>query len=182
MGVAVVWATCRNPNCLHSTPIAFDAIGLGPQTPFPEIEWFRRLICSACGMRGVSITPDWRPNAPQCLAVISSGTFIFGKPPEHRCAWLERLYLSRQPAGHHPPTVTVLSALSIAARGQRCVGKALRTRPLLPARAFRANGLFAILLIDDTRKGSEETLCRFCSGWIEKSTSKPPQGVESGRR
>jgi hypothetical protein len=35
--VAGAWVTCRNPGCLRSTPVTFEAIGVAPETPFPAI-------------------------------------------------------------------------------------------------------------------------------------------------
>ncbi len=40
--------------------VAFDAIDLADQTPFPEIGRARRFRCSACGERDFAIAPEWR--------------------------------------------------------------------------------------------------------------------------
>ena len=51
-GFAGAWVTCRNPLCLRSRPIGFEALGLAPETPFPAIAKARRLLCAAwdCGV------------------------------------------------------------------------------------------------------------------------------------
>ena len=55
-GVAGVWVTCCNPVCLRSTPIAFAAIGLAPETAFPAIAGARRFVCAACGSRRADVS------------------------------------------------------------------------------------------------------------------------------
>ena len=63
-GVAGAWVTCCNPVCLRSTPVAFAAIGaaigLPPDTPFPNIARVRRFVCAACGSKRADVSPDWR--------------------------------------------------------------------------------------------------------------------------
>ena len=59
-GVPGIWSTCCNPMCLRSTPLAFAAIGLTPETPFPVIAGTRRFVCAACGSRRAKMSPDWR--------------------------------------------------------------------------------------------------------------------------
>jgi C4-type Zn-finger protein len=59
-GVAGAWVTCRNPVCLRSTPLSFKAIGLAPETPFPNIARVKRFVCAACGSRRIDVSPDWR--------------------------------------------------------------------------------------------------------------------------
>jgi hypothetical protein len=54
-GVTGVWVTCCNPVCLRSTPIAFAAIGLAPETAFPAIAGARRFMCAACGSGRVDV-------------------------------------------------------------------------------------------------------------------------------
>src|SRR5208283_5569794 len=57
-GVNGAWVTCRNPVCLRSTPVSFEAIRLVPETPFLAAAEARRFVCSACGSRRVDATPD----------------------------------------------------------------------------------------------------------------------------
>jgi len=59
-GVASAWVTCSNPVCLRSTPLSFKAIGLAPETPFPNIARVKRFVCAACGSRRIDVSPDWR--------------------------------------------------------------------------------------------------------------------------
>ena len=59
-GVAGAWVTCRNPVCLRSTPVSFKAIGLAPETPFPNIARVKRFVCAGCGSRRIDVSPDWR--------------------------------------------------------------------------------------------------------------------------
>ncbi len=40
--------------------IAFAAIGLAPETPFPAIAGARRFVCVACGSRRADVSPDLR--------------------------------------------------------------------------------------------------------------------------
>jgi len=40
--------TCRNAARLRSTPLSFKAIGLAPETPFPNIARVKRFVCAAC--------------------------------------------------------------------------------------------------------------------------------------
>ena len=54
-GVAGV--TCCNPVCLRPTPIAFAAIGLAPETPFPAIAGARRFVYAARGSRSAAAGP-----------------------------------------------------------------------------------------------------------------------------
>jgi hypothetical protein len=58
--VAGVWVTCCNPVCPRSTPVAFAAIALAPETPFPAIAGARRFLFVACGSRRADVSPDWR--------------------------------------------------------------------------------------------------------------------------
>jgi hypothetical protein len=40
--------------------VAFDAIGLPDETPFPDIGRARRFRCMACGSGDSVVVPDWR--------------------------------------------------------------------------------------------------------------------------
>ena len=57
-GLTGVCPVCRA--CQHSGAVAFDAIGLPDETPFPDICLARRFRCSACGARDFAIVPDWQ--------------------------------------------------------------------------------------------------------------------------
>jgi hypothetical protein len=46
--------------CQHSGTVAFDAINLPEEAPFPEIGRARRFRCTACGSRDYAVVPDWR--------------------------------------------------------------------------------------------------------------------------
>ena len=56
-GVSGVSTFCRS--CGHSGAVAFDALRLPDQMPFPMIASARRFRCSACGARNFGMMPDW---------------------------------------------------------------------------------------------------------------------------
>ena len=60
MGVEGVFAVCGNADCRHSAPISFDVLGVQDDVFFPEIIRRRKFVCSQCGGRVASLTPDWR--------------------------------------------------------------------------------------------------------------------------
>jgi len=57
-GLTGVLPVCRA--CHHSGAVAFDAIGLPDDTPFPRIAGARRFRCSGCGARDYAVVPGWR--------------------------------------------------------------------------------------------------------------------------
>ena len=59
-GLTGVWVTCLHPDCRRSVALEWDRLGLPDDTPFLEIGARRRFVCSGCGSREVSVTPDWR--------------------------------------------------------------------------------------------------------------------------
>ena len=60
IGLTGVLLLCRD--CKHSGAVAFDALRLPDDTPFPLIVVLRapRFRCSQCGSRDCAVTPDWR--------------------------------------------------------------------------------------------------------------------------
>ncbi len=58
-GVTGMRVYCRTGYCVRSARLAFEAIALPADLPFPAIERSGRLVCSACGGRIVSTMPDW---------------------------------------------------------------------------------------------------------------------------
>jgi len=60
-GVTGFRVACVGGHCRRSAVVTFEAMGLGPDTPFPAIERSGRLVCSACGGRRVAVMPDWLP-------------------------------------------------------------------------------------------------------------------------
>jgi hypothetical protein len=60
LGLAGVWVTCTRDRCHRDVALGFDQLGLPDDLPFPEIGARRRFVCSACGSKAVSVTPDWR--------------------------------------------------------------------------------------------------------------------------
>ncbi len=58
MGLTGVLPLCRD--CKHSGAVAFDALHLPDDTPFPLILRARRFRCEHCGSRDCQVTPDWR--------------------------------------------------------------------------------------------------------------------------
>jgi hypothetical protein len=60
MGLAGVWVSCTRAGCQRSVAPGFDQLGLPDDLLFPEIPARRRFICSGCGAKTVSVTPDWR--------------------------------------------------------------------------------------------------------------------------
>ena len=37
--------------------MSFKAIGLAPETPFPNIARVKRFVCAACGFRRIDVSP-----------------------------------------------------------------------------------------------------------------------------
>lgn len=58
LGVTGVLPLCRD--CKHGGAVAFDALGLPDDTPFPQVLGLRRFRCQNCGSRDCHVTPDWR--------------------------------------------------------------------------------------------------------------------------
>jgi hypothetical protein len=57
-GLTSVCPVCRA--CQHSGAVAFDALRLPDETPFPDIGRARRFRCSACGARDCAVAPNWQ--------------------------------------------------------------------------------------------------------------------------
>lgn len=60
-GIQTFRVSCVGGNCVRSAIVAFEAIGLPDDLPFPAIGRGGRLVCSACGGRTVHLMPV-RPN------------------------------------------------------------------------------------------------------------------------
>jgi hypothetical protein len=60
MDVAGVWVSCTRDGCKRSVALGFDQLGLPDDLLFPQIPARRRFVCSGCGAKTVSVTPDWR--------------------------------------------------------------------------------------------------------------------------
>lgn len=60
MGAGAFSVTCARAFCLHSASLTFAAVGVEDRESFPSITERRRFVCTRCGSRTVSITPDWR--------------------------------------------------------------------------------------------------------------------------
>jgi hypothetical protein len=67
MGADGFRVTCAHADCLHSAFVTFAAAGVDDRAPFPSIAERRRFVCTCCGGRAVSITPDWRGHGAQGL-------------------------------------------------------------------------------------------------------------------
>ena len=71
-GLEGLFVTCSNPRCLHAAPFTFATLGLPDELPFPTIDGHRRFVCTHCGGRRVSVSPDWRAHRAYGIARGSS--------------------------------------------------------------------------------------------------------------
>jgi hypothetical protein len=45
--------------CHRMREVTWQLFGLADKTPFPDIALHKRFVCSGCGSRAFTITPDW---------------------------------------------------------------------------------------------------------------------------
>jgi hypothetical protein len=71
-GLKGLFVTCSNPHCLHAAPLTFAGLGLPDEIPFPMIGRCRQFVCTQCGGRRVSVSPDWRAHRAYGMGHIES--------------------------------------------------------------------------------------------------------------
>jgi hypothetical protein len=50
---------CTTPGCCNERKVTFESTGLRGDVPFTDIPERRRLVCSRCGRRSMSVFPNW---------------------------------------------------------------------------------------------------------------------------